>query len=73
MNRSGQRLDPGATIPRTRSGWAGLRSLLKEEVMQEAILFDAAGRRRSPVTLPGYLSGRSPHKGHAVSGGSAAG
>jgi hypothetical protein len=41
--------------------------------MQEAILFDAAGRRRSPVTLPGYLSGRSPHKGHAVSGGSAAG
>ena len=42
--------------------------------MQEAILFDAAGRRRSPVTLPGYLSGRSPHnKGMRYRGGSAAG
>ncbi len=29
--------------------------------MQETTLLDAAGRRRSPVTLPGYLSGRSPH------------
>ena len=24
------------------------------------VLIDAAGRRRSPATLPGYLAGRSP-------------
>jgi hypothetical protein len=29
--------------------------------MWDTALIDAAGRRRSPVTLPGYLSGRSPH------------
>jgi site-specific recombinase XerD len=25
------------------------------------VLMDAAGRRRSPATLPGYLAGRAPH------------
>jgi integrase len=25
------------------------------------VLVDAAGRRRSPATLPGYLAGRAPH------------
>jgi site-specific recombinase XerD len=29
--------------------------------MPTTTLIDAAGRRRSPVTLPGYLAGRSPH------------
>ena len=29
--------------------------------MSGTTLIDAAGRRRSPVTLPGYLAGRSPH------------
>ena len=24
-------------------------------------LLDAAGRRRSPATLPGFLAGRAPH------------
>jgi integrase len=28
--------------------------------MPTTILLDAAGRRRSPVTMPGYLCGRSP-------------
>jgi hypothetical protein len=25
------------------------------------VLLDAAGRRRSPATMPGYLAGRAPH------------
>jgi hypothetical protein len=25
------------------------------------ILLDAAGRRRSPATTPGFLAGRAPH------------
>jgi hypothetical protein len=25
------------------------------------VLIDAAGRRRSPATIPGYLAGRAPH------------
>jgi hypothetical protein len=25
------------------------------------VLVDAAGRRRSPATMPGYLAGRAPH------------
>jgi hypothetical protein len=25
------------------------------------VLLDAAGRRRSPATTPGYLAGRAPH------------
>ena len=29
--------------------------------MPATTLIDAAGRRRSPVTLPGYLAGGSPH------------
>jgi hypothetical protein len=29
--------------------------------MPATTLIDAAGRRRSPVTLPGYLAGKSPH------------
>ncbi|MGI8507414.1 MAG: hypothetical protein ACR2MK_11565 [Solirubrobacteraceae bacterium] len=29
--------------------------------MSETTLIDAAGRRRSPVTMPGYLAGRSPN------------
>jgi len=29
--------------------------------MSDAVLIDAVGRRRSKVTLPGYLAGRAPH------------
>ena len=29
--------------------------------MSDPVLFDAAGRPRSKVTLPGYLAGRAPH------------
>ena len=29
--------------------------------MSDALLVDAVGRRRSKVTLPGYLAGRAPH------------
>jgi len=29
--------------------------------MPDAVLIDAIGRRRSKVTLPGYLAGRAPH------------
>lgn len=29
--------------------------------MAATTLIDAAGRQRSPVTVPGYLAGRSPH------------
>jgi site-specific recombinase XerD len=29
--------------------------------MPQTTLIDAAGRRRSPITLPGHLAGRSPH------------
>ncbi|MGP0052209.1 MAG: tyrosine-type recombinase/integrase [Solirubrobacteraceae bacterium] len=29
--------------------------------MPDPVLIDASGRRRSQVTLPGYLSGRAPH------------
>jgi hypothetical protein len=29
--------------------------------MPDTVLIDAAGRRRANVTLPGYLTGRSPH------------
>jgi len=29
--------------------------------MPDAVLIDAVGRRRSNVTLPGYLAGRAPH------------
>ncbi len=29
--------------------------------MPDTVLIDAAGRRRSSVTLPGYLTGRAPH------------
>jgi integrase len=37
--------------------------LNKESVMSSGsmVLVDAAGRRRSPATLPGYLAGRAPH------------
>src|ERR1035437_9630949 len=43
------------------SGSAGRRSLREEELMSgSTVLVDAAGRRRSPATLPGYLCGRAP-------------
>jgi hypothetical protein len=31
-----------------------------EEVVMESVLLDAAGRRRSPATMPGFHSGRPP-------------
>jgi len=42
-------------------GWLG-RAASREELMSDAsiVLRDAAGRRRSPVTMPGYLAGRAP-------------
>jgi hypothetical protein len=33
----------------------------KEELTPDAVLIDAAGRRRSKVTRSGYLTGRAPH------------
>lgn len=30
-------------------------------VQQSMVLVDAAGRRRSPAAMPGYLAGRAPH------------
>lgn len=30
-------------------------------VQQSMVLVDAAGRRRSPASMPGYLAGRAPH------------
>jgi site-specific recombinase XerD len=45
----------------TRPGLAGIDPF-KEQVMSDPIvLIDAAGRRRSPATLPGHLAGRAPH------------
>ena len=29
--------------------------------MPDTVMIDAIGRRRSKVTLPGYLAGRAPH------------
>ena len=37
--------------------------ILREELVMSsgsALLVDAAGRRRSPATMPGYLAGRAP-------------
>jgi hypothetical protein len=37
--------------------------ILREELVMSAgsrMLIDAAGRRRSPATIPGYLAGRAP-------------
>src|SRR3954469_13619141 len=33
---------------------------LKEDVMSNVVLLDAAGRRRSPATTPGFHAGRPP-------------
>lgn len=30
-------------------------------VQQSIVLMDAAGRRRSPASMPGFLAGRAPH------------
>jgi integrase len=58
-----------------RLGLAGT-PILREELVMSAgsrVLIDAAGRRRSPATIPGYLAGRAPRdKGDAVSARSAA-
>ena len=45
-----------------RPGLAGMLILREELVMSSgsALLVDAAGRRRSPATMPGYLAGRAP-------------
>jgi integrase len=42
---------------------AGALILRRELVMSSGsmVLVDAAGRRRSPATMPGYLAGRAPH------------
>jgi hypothetical protein len=37
-----------------------LRKRIEEETMDPTAQLDAAGRRRSPATLPGYHSGRAP-------------
>ena len=40
--------------------WPGRLAL--EDLMSDATtLLDAAGRRRSPATIPGFLAGRAPH------------
>jgi hypothetical protein len=46
-----------------RLGSAETLILNKELVMSsgQMVLVDAAGRRRSPATTPGYLAGRAPH------------
>jgi hypothetical protein len=45
-----------------RPGLAGTPILTKGLVMSSdsMVLVDAAGRRRSPVTIPGHLAGRAP-------------
>jgi len=45
-----------------RPGLAGMLILREELVMSSGsvLLVDAAGRRRSPATMPGYLAGRAP-------------
>ena len=44
-----------------RLGSAETTILTKELVMSgSTVLIDAAGRRRSPATIPGHLSGRAP-------------
>jgi hypothetical protein len=45
-----------------RPGLAGMLILREELVLSSgsALLVDAAGRRRSPATMPGYLAGRAP-------------
>ena len=45
-----------------RLGSAGTPILKKELVMSSGstVLVDAAGRRRSPATIPGHLAGRAP-------------
>ena len=47
--------------PRTAS-WIGQGRLLEKVVMSDGlvVLRDAAGRQRSPATMPGYLAGRAP-------------
>ena len=47
-------------IAGTSSGLAGRSSLREEELMSRSTLLDAAGRRWSPATTPGYLSVRAP-------------
>src|SRR3954451_8333387 len=42
-----------------RRGEAGISFESEEGVMTE-LLLDAAGRRRSPATMPGFHAGRSP-------------
>jgi site-specific recombinase XerD len=49
-------------LHRVRLGSAGAPILKKELVMSSdsMVLLDAAGRRRSPATIPGHLTGRTP-------------
>jgi hypothetical protein len=49
-------------LRRVRLGSAGASILKKELVMSSRSmgLMDAAGRRRSPATIPGHLTGRAP-------------
>lgn len=53
---------PGLRMLVMRPGLARTPVLYEERLMSETsiLLLDAAGRRRSPATLPGYLAGRAP-------------
>jgi integrase len=44
-----------------RLDWLGASALEGVAMTDSLMLLDAAGRRRSPATLPGYLGGRAPH------------
>lgn len=60
---------PGLRMPAMRPGLARTPVLQEERHMSETSisLLDAAGRRRSPATLPGYLAGRAPrNKGWSI-------
>ena len=57
------RASAGPTIGGNASPESPGRSSRREPLMSRGsmVLLDAAGRRRSPATTPGYLAGRAPH------------
>jgi hypothetical protein len=56
-------ISPAEDSHQVRLGPAETPIVKKELAMSSGstVLMDAAGRRRSPATLPGYLAGRAPH------------
>jgi integrase len=50
----------GSRIRAARPGLAGADSQEELVMAAQTVLIDAAGRRRSPATIPGHLAGRAP-------------